>query len=310
MSSSTNKVQYKSKNVKYLGHIFSNEGIRIDPDRVKAIMAIKSPNNVAKLQSILSIVNFLRNFISNLSTKIVAFRKLLKKNVEFQWLPIREKYLNDIKQQVKNAPVLANFDRDKDITIQAGASQYGLGCCLLQNNKPIYYASRSLTDSQKNLAQIKKELLSIVFATQKFHYYIYGKEINIITDHKPLVNLMNKKIAEIPSSRLQRMGIKLLKYQIKISYTSGKLMHIANLLSRSFLEEINEDDTWLTEVVHSIETGLSISSDKKEEFKKAINEDPVLDKLKYYHLNDWPKLKKDVEDPVQFYFNLQDQITV
>lgn len=108
------------------------------------------------------------------------------------------------------------------------------------------------------MAQIEKELLSIVFATQKFHNYIYGKRINVTTDHKPLISILNKKISEILSTRLQRMRIKLLKYQINIAYIPGKEMHIADLLSRSFVKETDVDDTWLREIVHSIDTGLSV----------------------------------------------------
>jgi len=107
-------------------------------------------------------INFLRNFIPNLSEKIAPLRELLKKNVQFHWLPVHEKCLNKIKQEIVNAPVLANFDSNKEITIQADASQHGLGCCLLQNGKPISFASRSLTKSEENLALIEKELLSIV----------------------------------------------------------------------------------------------------------------------------------------------------
>jgi len=305
-----NKVQYKVNSVKYLGNIFSAEGKTIDPERVQAILAIESPTNVTKLQSVIGMINFLRNFIPKLSEKIAPLRELLKKNIQFHWLPVHEECLNKIKQEIVNAPVLANFDSNKEITIQADASQHGLGCCLLQNGKPISFASRSLTKSEENLAQIEKELLSIVFATQKFHNYIYGREISVITDHKPLIRILSKKISEVPSTRLQRMRIKLLKYQIKISYTPGKEMHIADLLSRSFINETDVDDTWLLEVVHSIDTGLSIIDYKKEEFQRATLADPTLSKLKDYYFNGWPKIKKNVDDMVKFYFNLQDQITV
>lgn len=305
-----NKVQYKVSSVKYLGHIFSSEGMTIDPERVQAILSIESPTNVKKLQSIIGMINFLRNFIPNLSEKIAPLRELLKKDVKFQWLPVHENCLNKIKEEIANAPVLANFDINKEITIQADASQYGLGCCLMQNGKPVSFASRSLTKSEENLAQIEKELLSIVFATQKFHSYIYGQKINVITDHKPLIRILNKKISEIPSTRLQRMRIKLLKYQIEISYKPGKEMHIADLLSRSFLNETTVDDKWLLEVVHTIDTGLKITNDKNEEFKKATSTDPTLSKLKFYHVNGWPKIKKNIDDRVKHYFNLQDQISI
>jgi len=121
-----------------------------------------------------------------------------------------------------------------------------------------------------------------------------------------LIRILSKKISKVPSTRLQRMRIKLLKYQIKISYTPGKEMHIADLLSRTFINETNVDDTWLLEVVHSIDTGLSIADYKKEEFQRATLADPTLSKLKDYYFNGWPRMKKNVDDMVKFYFNLQD----
>lgn len=194
--------------------------------------------------------------------------------------------------------------------LRADSSQHGIGCCL--NGKPVSYASRSLTNSEQNMAQIEKELLSIIFATQKFHYYIYGRQININTDHKPLINILNKKISEIPSTRLQRMKIKLLRYQIKIAYIPGKKMHIADLLSRSFMSETNIEDAWPKEIVHSIDTGLTINitDTRKEELQKVTYADPTLSRIKEYHFSRWPKCRKDVDDRVKFYFNLQDQITV
>lgn len=211
-----NKVQYKVKSVKYLGDIFSAQGMAIDPDRIEAILAIESPQNLTKLQSILGMINFLRNFIPNLSMLIAPLRELLKKDVQFQWLSAHEKCLNEVKQKIVEAPVLANFDPKKEIVIQADASQHGLGCCMMQEEKPVCFASRSLSDSERNMAQIEKELLGIVFATKKFHNYIYGREVQVITDHKPLISILKKKVADVPSSRLQRMKVKLLKYRLQV----------------------------------------------------------------------------------------------
>lgn len=75
--------------------------------------------------------------------------------------------------------MLTNFDINKEITIQTDASNKELGACLLQCGKPIFFASRSLTESEKQYAQIEKEMLAINFAAQKFKNYIYGRKATV-----------------------------------------------------------------------------------------------------------------------------------
>ena len=90
----------------------------------------------------------------------------------------------------------------------------------MQEGKPISYASRALSEAEKNYAQIEKELLAIVLATRKFQQYIYGKETIVHSDHKPLENIMNKNLNKIPK-RLQRMIMELNNFNLEIQYLPG-----------------------------------------------------------------------------------------
>nr|XP_022902184.1 uncharacterized protein K02A2.6-like [Onthophagus taurus] len=306
-----NKIQFRQEQVKYLGHVFfSKDGMKIDEDRIKSIQNLKIPANKKELQSILGMVNFLRPFIPKLSELTNDLRELLKDKVHIVWLDSHTKPLDKIKSKITEAPVLTNFNFNKDITIQADASQSGLGCCLMQEGRPVSFASRSLTNSERNLAQIEKELLSIIFAATRFHNYIYGKTVIVITDHKPLINLLTKKVSDITSSRLKRMKMKLLKYDLNVIFTPGRYTYIADLLSRSYLKE-NQDcsDNWITEGVHSISTNLNITDLKKREFQIATSNDDILRIIKDYNTNGWPKTKEKVPDNVKHYFNLQNDIT-
>ena len=114
--------------------------------------------------------------------------------------------------------------------IQVDANQYGLGACLFQKGKPVAYASRSLSPAECNYAQIEKELLAIVFACQKIHNYIYGFQIKVQTDHKPLESIVKKALHKI-SPPLQRMLLKLQKYYLIINYVKGKDLQVADALS-------------------------------------------------------------------------------
>ena len=85
--------------------------------------------------------------------------------------------------------MLAYFDRSKASTIQSDASKKGLGAVLIQDDKPVIYASRALTETEQSYSNIERELLSVVFALERFHHYVYGCTAMVQTDHKPLVSV-------------------------------------------------------------------------------------------------------------------------
>ena len=83
-------------------------------------------------------------------------------------------------------PLLKCYEREKDLVLQCDASEGGLGAALLQDGRPLAYGSRALTATEWNYAQKEKELLAIVFSTERFHQYTYGRSIIVESDHKPL----------------------------------------------------------------------------------------------------------------------------
>ncbi|KAB0801714.1 hypothetical protein PPYR_03900 [Photinus pyralis] len=255
-------------------------------------------------------INYLLRFIPNLSELTAPLRELLKDDVEFLWCPQHTEAFKIIKDKIVGASVLANYDDNKEITIQADASKSGLGCCLMQLGKPVYYASRALSDAEMNYAMIEKELLAIVFATNKFHNFIYGREVNVITDHKPLLGIMKKKIADIVSPRLQRMKLKLLKYSLKMTYLPGKYMYVADLLSLSYLNDKPEEPNWIKDIVHSVSASINISDSKKLEFIKETKNDPVLSEIIKYHKDGWPNKKTCFKSLAYNYYKFQNEIVV
>ncbi|KAK3918580.1 Retrovirus-related Pol polyprotein from transposon 17.6 [Frankliniella fusca] len=158
------KIQYKKTSVKFLGHIFSQWGKSVDPDGIEAITNLKNPTNVKELQRLLGIVNHLREFVPNLAEDTACLTQSMKKNVHFEWLPFHSDALDSIKDKICLNISLVVFDPNKSIEIQCDASQNSLGTCLMQNGRPVSLASRSLTQSERNYAQIEKELLAIVYS--------------------------------------------------------------------------------------------------------------------------------------------------
>ena len=110
---------------------------------------------------------------------------------------------------------------------------------LYQEEKPVAYASRASTLTQQKYAQIEKKTLAIVFGTTKFHKFLFGNQVVVTTDHKPLEYIFNKPLYQTPL-HLQKMLLTLQRYDLRIVYNPGKELFIADALSRNYLDEMNE----------------------------------------------------------------------
>ena len=118
-------------------------------------------------------------------------------------------------------PVLKYIDPDKPVVLSIDSSKSGLGTACLQEDAPVAFASRALSDAETRYAQIEKELLAAVFACKKFHDFAYGRKVIIETDHKPLITIVKKPLHAAPA-RLQRMLLQLQRYNLELIYKKGK----------------------------------------------------------------------------------------
>ena len=149
-------------------------------------------------------------FIPNMSDLTSPLRELLHQDVEWHWEGQHETGFEKVKEALARSPVLGYYDAKKELTLQVDASSTGLGAALIQEGQPIAYASKALTPTQQNYAQIEKELLAVVFGCAKFEGYIVGRDVTIETDHKPLESIIKKPLHASPL-RLQRMLVQLQK---------------------------------------------------------------------------------------------------
>lgn len=190
------------------------------------------------------------------------------------------------------------------------SSKLGVGACLLQKGQPISFYSRSLTEGQIKWAPIEKELFAICVAVEKYHQFIYGRKIEIETDHKPLITIIKKDINKI-SWRLQRMVVKLMKYNVDVKYVPGSKLYIADYLSRHFITENSADDPSFQEIVHSVETQLPIAAKKVQEIQNATKNDIVSSTVIDWYMNGWPKSNKNITDlELQIMYKLKNDIHV
>ena len=278
--------------VKYLGHIISAEGIAVDPEKLEDLINMPTPEDRAAVQRLLGSLTYLAKFIPNLATLTGPIRQLLIKNTEFNWTYEHNQAMDDIKECLTTAPVLGFYDVEDAVTISCDASGTGLGACLLQKGRPVAYASRSLTETERSYAQIEKEMLAIVYACDRFYQYIFGKQVICQTDHQPLVTVFDRPFSSNPI-RLQRFLIRLQRYDIAVTYVPGKDLPIADMLSRAHVDRKLTDDQLELEndchmLISSIISNVNCSSSMMQRIKASTDSDITLSAVKQYIVGGWP----------------------
>ena len=230
------KIQLQLNEVSYMGHRITANGLKIDPEKTKAIRNMPIPTDKQGVQRLLGMVNFVQKFAPRLAEITTPLRDLIKKGNEFKWDEhLHGKALDKIRQTLAEPPVLRFFDPNVTPVLQCNASMNGLGACLLQDNQPVAYASRSLTPTE---VQFEKEMLSIVFGMERFESYLYSRKVIVESDHKPLESILKKSLLSAPK-RLQRMMLRLQKFELEVVYKKGPLMFMADTLNRATLEQSN-----------------------------------------------------------------------
>ena len=162
------------------------------------------------------------------------------KNKPWQWEKSQNQPFERIKELLVSKKCLAYHDVQKPVKIQVDASKSGIGAILLQDDRPIAYASKYLTAMQQRYAPIEQEILAVVFGCQRFHQYIYRKNVTVQSDHKPLEVIMKKPLQNAPP-RLQGILLSFQKYDIDLVYLVGKENILADTLSHAHLEKTTDD---------------------------------------------------------------------
>lgn len=264
--------------VRYFGHCLSAEGIKPDPEKVSAIKNMEPPKSKAELETVLGMINYLSKFAPCLSDINAPLRQLLKQSSEFIWDSQHDDAFQKMKDLITKepGPILAYYDPQKELHLQVDASKYGLGAVLLQDGKPLSYASRSLTECEVSYAQIEKELYAVLFGCKRFHQYVYGREVIVESDHKPLESVMKKPLAAAPP-RLQRMILQLQKYDITITHRPGKEIPVADTLSRKSIESEHDNlSEGMDMQVHMVYKSLPVSDIKLQQIRAETESDNQL----------------------------------
>ena len=142
------KLKFKCTEVNFYSETYTTDGHRLSQDKIQAIVKMPPPCNKKEVQSFIRMINYLTKFSPHLTKLSEPVRELVNEKVPFNWGPELEESFKALKKELIRTPVLAYYNPKKETVLQTNASTKGLGACLLQDDKPIYFASKALMETQ------------------------------------------------------------------------------------------------------------------------------------------------------------------
>ena len=212
--------QFLAPSITYLGYRIDSEGLHPTEDKLKAVQSAPQPNNVTELKAYLGLLTYYGRFLPHLPSVLAPLYALLHQSAEWQWGSTEQESFRKSKELLLSSQVLVHFDPKLPVLLACDASSYGIGAVLAHKmpdgtERPIGFASRTLSAPEKQYSQIEKEGLACVFGVRRFHAYLIGRHFTLVTDHKPLLSLFQeyKPIPSHASARIQRWALTLAAYE-------------------------------------------------------------------------------------------------
>lgn len=256
------KCKFGCKQVDYLGHVISGDGVAVDPDKIKCVLEWPEPKNVKGVRGFLGLTGYYRKFIKDYGKIAKPLTELTKKN-NFVWGKEALVAFKLLKQIMTTPPVLGLPDFSVPFEVECDAAGRGIGAVLMQKRQPIAFFSKALSDGNLTKSVYEKELMALVLAIQHWRHYLLGKPFVVYTDHKSLKHFLQQRVT---SPDQQCWLAKLLGYQFEVKYKLGLENKAADALSRC------HGDMELA-VMLSYPTWLD-----GEQLLQEVRQDPVLKK--------------------------------
>ena len=307
-----NKCVICQTEVVFLGHLLSAKGIQPLPDKVAAIQGVRAPECVEDVKVFLGMLQYYGRFLPGLSNIVEPLHRLLDRGRQWAWTPQCHRAFSKAKALLSSDTVLIHFNPDLPTILTVDASPYGLGAVLAHrlpdgSERPVAYASRTLNATERRYAQVDREALAVAFGTKKFHMYLFGRHFTIVTDHKPLLGLLNaaKATPAVCSPRILRWSVDLGGYDYELVHRSGQSIPHADALSRLPLPD-------QLDVIPGVSDILLLQSECSLQLSPSMianlsRNDPVISKVMHWVLHGWPS---QVDSTFQCFVNRKSELTV
>ena len=303
------KCVFNCSTLKFMGHILSNKGIQIDEVKVKAVCDADPPKNAGEVLSFLGLVTFCAKFIKNYATIAEPLRMLTRKNVPWQWTSEQQRSFDALKQSLISAEVMAYYDPSAETHLIVDGSPCGVAAIMNQKQpngdiRPVAYASRTLTPTERRYSQTEREALSVLFGIQHFSVYLYGMQFTVYSDHKALERIFTSAHQAPP--RIQNFVLKLQPYNFTVKYLKGS-ENISDTLSRTPISETDNETCDITEkyVNYVMETSLPIAITLEEMQQKCETDETLIKVRKCIQTNRWSK-----SDDLKPYRQIKNELSV
>ena len=279
--------------VVFLGHLLSPNGLQPLSDKVAAIQDVQTPESTSDVKVFLGMLQYYGRFMPGLATVVEPLHRLLDKGHQWAWTPQCDHAFRMAKVLLSSKSVLVHFDPGLPTILSVDASPYGLGAVLAHqmpdgSARPIAFASRTLSVAERRYAQVDREALAVVFGTKKFHMYLFGRHFTIVTDHKPVLGLLNATRATpaVCIPRVLRWSVALGGYDYELIYRPGYSIPHADALSRLPLPV-------QPELVPGVSDILLLQSDCSLKLSSQTIADlsrngPVISKVMHCAMHGWP----------------------
>jgi len=297
--------------VEYLGHVICKEGRSPSPTLAEAIVKAPTPKNVKELRSFLGLINFYASFLPSASTLLNPLRMLTEKAATFVWSDVCQAAFVSAKQLLLKSSLLIHYDPTKEIIVHTDASPVGVACVLnhkivnsdgTTSERPVLFASSSLTPAQQRYSQLDREALAIIFAVTKLRKYLWGRTFTLVTDNQPIRHILSpdKGVPIVSSYRLQHWAAILPAYKYRMEHRKANYLSVLDALSRLPLP------------INVIEANDYCTPDSLPlnfvSIAEATTKDPILSKVFDFTLQGWPP---HLNDPaLNTYFKLRFSLSI
>jgi transposase InsO family protein len=314
------KCHLMMKKVDYLGFEISEEGRRPSPTACEAVRDLPRPASTDEVKAFLGKIGYYSNFISQMSTKAAPLYAMLKSQAKFEWTDACERAFKVLKEDILKSSCLTHYDPSKQLILATDGSPYGVGAVLSQLEdgieKPIAFASKTLTPAQRGYSQLDREGLAVIFGVTKFHKFLFGRKFVLQLDNKPLTALFSpdREIPVMTAQRITRWACKLRAYNFEVRYRPTKQHSNADGLSRLPLgadttfdctEEKEE-----AEFAHLIAGQLFDSPIDGTHIASETDKDAVLSEVKQRIQKGWFSKPSGNTEYLRPYWNVKDRLFI
>ncbi|KAG5872496.1 hypothetical protein JTB14_025029 [Gonioctena quinquepunctata] len=301
--------------VKFLGFLITEDGISPTNAKIKAIQEAPAPTSKFELQAFLGMLNFFHLFLGNKATVAEPLHELLHKGISWKWATEEQDAFDKRKIMLSSSKNLAHHGGKKAPVLTCDASPYGVGAVSSHLDEcgeelPIAFHSRTLSSSERRFAQLDREALALIVGVNKFHNYIYGRNCEIRTDHKPLLGIFgnNKSIPEVIPPRMLRWILILSSYDYKLVYVPGTQIPHADALSRLPPTSQDIEGPPLQEVL--MLESVPEKSFTAEEIAKKTKEDRILSKVSFWIQTNWTDDKNKVPEELKQFWQKRNELSM